>query len=437
MKKSYTVGVVGLSHLGITWSVGNADLGFKVLAYDPDQATVNRLSQGDLIIPEPGLAAQYQRAKPLLHFTATPEGLAECDVIFFAKDVPYDEEGVIDLTEIDQLWDRIIPHLAANADVVFMGQVPVGYTRRLVADIRRRRPGVPFQLVYRVETITISQAVTDFLKPDRIILGLEQKNLPLTEKMRAVLLAPFDCAHTIANYESAELTKSAINIYLANAVTFVNTIADLAENTGGDVRDIIAAMKLDKRFSPLCYWRPGLGFAGGHLERDIMSLSKLSREHDLQPTMLQTILANSKARYQWLARALEQHVFAHTKRPKIALWGLAYKKGTDSLHNAHCVKVLRDYLPKAEFVAYDPVAKLPATFGAVTTATDKFEALQGVDAVIILTEWDEFKVNDPAPFLAMRNAVVIDAVDVIGEAVLAHPAVNVLKMGVSHASVAA
>lgn len=427
-----TIGIIGLSHLGVTWSVGYAALGFPVVAYDSDAQPVTMLQRGTLPIPEPGMPEQFAAARERLRCTSEPQALRECPVVFFAKDVPYDEEGRIDLTEIDQLLDAAIPHLAPNVEFVFMGQVPVGYTRTLEARIRRMRSGMPFTLVYRVETLTISQAVHDFLHPDRVIVGCSSVEQALSSTLRAVMVAPFgDPPVARCSFESAEMAKSAINIYLANAVTFVNVIADLCEHVGANIQEVVGAMKMDKRFSPYCYWRPGLGFAGGHLERDLMSLSKLAEEHQVDARFFHGIVQNSTSRYQWLVRHIENLVCAEVKEPTLGVWGLAYKKGTDSLHNAHCLKVFRDYGSRARFRVYDPVAKLPNALPGVEVCRDKFEALQGADGLLILTEWEEFMTNDPRPFVErMRRPVVIDGVQVCGEEIRRSPRLTYAAMGI-------
>lgn len=425
------IGVIGLSHLGVIWSVGYASLGFTVVGFDTDTVAVAGLAEGKLPIPEPGLPELLEKARRKVAFSSQPASLQSCDVIFFARDVPMDESGRIDLTAIDQLLDAAIPHLAPNVEFIFMGQVPVGFTRTLRGRIERMRPNFPFTLTYRVETLTISQAVSDFLHPDRIILGVHHSAKRPSPTALAVLQQPFNCPITVGSYESAELTKSAINVYLGNAVAFVNTIADLCEQVGANIQEVVAAMKMDKRFSPLCYWRPGLGFAGGHIERDLMTLTKLSEEHGLKPHLLQMIMQNSQERYLWLVRALDRYVYQAVPRPVLCLWGLAYKKGTDSLHNAHCLKIFRDYGARAEIRAFDPIAKLPKTISGVQVFPDKFSALDGSDALIILTEWDEFRCNDPRPFLErMKRPVIIDGVQILESGVRQDPHLTYVAMGI-------
>lgn len=273
------------------------------------------------------------------------------------------------------------------------------------------------------------------MKPDRIIVGLEDSSQGLNSRVQAVLHDPFKVPLVIGSYESAELTKSAINVYLANSVTFVNAIADLCEKVGANIHEIVAAMKLDRRFSPYSYWRPGLGFAGGHLERDLMSLSRLAKENGLVPQLLNTIIQSSKGRYRWLVQALEETIFTDHQKPTLSLWGLAYKKGTDSLHNAHCLKVIRDYGERANILAYDPLAKLPSSIQNVRVVSDKFEALRQSDGLIILTEWDEFRINEAEPFLQlMREPVIIDGVNILGPKVKQNSSINYIAMGIPRRS---
>lgn len=425
------LGVIGLSHLGIIWSAGYASLGFNVVGFDTDTLAVDDLTRGKLPVPEPGLPELLEKSGPLFTFSDQPTSLRACDVVFFARDVPMDEAGRIDLTPINQLLAVAIPHLAPQVEFIFIGQVPVGFTRTLSERITRMRPAFPFTLTYRVETVTIGQAVNDFLHPDRVILGVSHPSERPSPKALAVLQQPFSCPITVGSYESAELTKSAINVYLGNAVAFVNTIADLCEKVGANIEEVVRAMKMDKRFSPLCYWRPGLGFAGGHIERDLMSLTTLAEKHGLKPHLFNMIIENSHQRYQWLVQALDRYAFQAVPKPTLCLWGLAYKKGTASLHNAHCLKIFRDYGARAEIRAYDPIAKLPKTMSGVQVFPDKFLALDGSDALIILTEWDEFRCADPRPFLErMQRPVIIDGVHILEAAVREAPGITYVAMGI-------
>lgn len=432
------IGIIGLSHLGIIWSSGYAHLGYEVIAYDDDSSTVSALCKGQLPIIEPGLEEQFSKACHRIHFTTDSSQLRDCEVVFFAKDTDLDQEGRSDFSQIENLLNHSIPHLHNAASFFFMSQVPVGTTRKLAERILAERPNHSIQLMNRVETLTIGQAVNDFLHPDRIVIGLKDSAIELSQKSYDIAVKPFDCPCVKVSYESAELIKSALNIYLANAVTFVNTVSDICEKVGANIREVVAAMKLDRRFSPYCYWRPGLGFAGGHLEREIINLLKLSEDNKLEPKLLKTIYDTSKDRYRWLQGVLETHVFKKTPRPILCLWGLAYKKGTDSLHNAHCLKVFRDYTHKATLRAYDPFVKLPDSIQGVQVYNDKLKAIEGADAVIILTEWDEFFLDDPNLFLGrMRQPVIIDCVQSLGKKIISDPRVKCIAMGIpvmTHAS---
>ena len=426
-----SIAVVGCSHLGIVWSVGYGSFGYQVTAFDTDENAVRALREGRLPVPEPGLPELFKKARSNITFTNDPSLLRECSVVFFAKDVPMDEEGRIDLTSINSLLDSVIPHLADEADFIFMGQVPVGFTRSLRAKILERRANAKIALTYCVETLTIGTAVEWFLKPDRIVLGTETAATTLSLRLVAVF-TPFNCRLMQISYESAELTKSAINVYLATAVTWVNTIADLCEKLGANINEVVSVMKLDRRFSPHCYWRPGLGFAGGHLERDLATLLMLSEAHGIQPRFLQAIVEQSKERYLWLVRALEEIVFEKLTKPTLCLWGLAYKKGTDSLHNAQSLKVIRDFGSRATLHVYDPVAKLPPNLqDAVQVFPDKYEAVKGVNCLVILTEWEEFSVNDAKQLVRMmKHPIIIDCVNMLGPEARSSKTLTYVGMGI-------
>lgn len=408
------IGIVGLSHLGLVWAGGYASLGFPVVGFDTDAATVRSLNAGIVPVPEPGLAELFATHRTQMRFSTDPSVLRECGVIYYARDVPMDAEGRIDLTEIDALLDAAIPHLPPDVEFIFMGQVPCGFTRALGDRIRARRSGLSFHLTYCVETVSIGTAVKNFLQRDYTILGHAERGAQ-PPPLVAHVLEPFRCPTVNILYESAELTKAGINIGLASHLAFVNTMSELCERLGADMAEVASAITMDKRFSPQSYWRPGLGFAGGHFERDLSTLIRLSEEQGIEPRFLQALVQHSKGRHQWLVRAIERSV-GDLADPVIAVWGLAYKKGTDSTHNAHCWRVIRDFGERATLRVYDPVATLAPAVPSVVVCHDMIDAAQGADCLVILTEWDEFALVDPQPLLSvMRHPVVIDCVNVVAK----------------------
>jgi UDPglucose 6-dehydrogenase len=425
---NHLIAVVGLSHLGVTTSTGLASLGFQVLGVDPDQETVRRLQQGDCIFPEPSLLELLAAHRARMVFTTDFAEIAACDVVIFGQDTLITDENEMDLSRIDSLIESMIPHFRDGATILLMSQVPVGFTRALSINIRDRRKNVPFHLHYWVDVLVVGDAVSRFLNPGRIIIGHERTPEPLSEAVSRIFQS-LKCPIFEMSYESAEITKSAVNVYLATTVTFANALSDLCEAVGADMTQIIPALRLDKRIGAFAYIKPGLGFSGGHLERDLVALSRLARSHGVDTSLLDLIQGESADRYHWLTQHIESEIFSGRPSPTIALWGLSYKKNTDSTHGAPSLKVIRDCATRARLVAYDPLVRLPPDLG-VSTVDDRYRALEGADGLLILSDWDEFKTLDTRRLKqAMATPVIIDPLGVLAEIDFTHDDVSYIPMG--------
>lgn len=408
------IGVVGLSHLGIVASACLAADGWTVIAVDGDATTVNALASGTPPIYEPGLEELIASSPPT--FTTSYSALAGCDLVIIAVDTVTDEWNKSDLSVLEAHVEKTLPWVPADGAVLLMSQVPVGYTRRLLAELRARRPEARTRLYYWVETLVIGEAVSRYRQPERIIIGGPGAD-PVSEPRLDALLARFGCPVFRMDYESAELTKAAINFYLATSVTFANVLADLCEATGASMRAMLPALRGDRRIGPAAYVRPGLGIGGGNIERDLVHLAELAHTHGVDSAMFRLILARSASRYAWLTQALERHVLAGAGRPRVAIWGIAYKKNTRSTKNALALRLIEDFAARARLVVYDPEARLPVVPAEVEVAPTAAAALAGADALVILTDWDEFAAFAPdAIHQALRRPVVIDAVGALDRA---------------------
>jgi len=429
-KNPESIGIIGLSHLGIVWSSVLASYGYNIIGYDIDETIVSSLNDGIVPITEPGVQNLYNSHKDRFRFSTDPKCIRNCSIVFFLKDVPYDDHGVIELEIIYDLFEKVISQFSQNSEIVFQSQVPVGFTRKLQGRIRDSRPNLSFNLIYCAATLTIGTALEWFRDPDRIIFGFSDKPKKASSKLLSIF-RHFTCPVECISYESAELTKEAIQLKLATSVTFVNTVSDLCEKLGADINEVMNVIKLDKRFSPYDYWRPGLGFAGGHIERGLATLNKLSVQNDISPMFIDTIIKLSDERYLWLKKIIDDHIISRNSRPRICLWGLSYKKGTDSLHNAHCLKIIRDYAHRSHITAYDPLTILPEELN-FKQFSSKFDALKNSDCLIILTEWDECIINDPSELKVMNNPVVIDCVDIVGSGVREDQSISYFGMGFNY-----
>ena len=405
-------GFVGLSHLGIISSIGWASFGAPVVAMDLDRAAVDALRDGALPIHEPSLPDLFARARGHMTFSTDFAGLRDCPLVIVARDVPTDDDNSSDASVVLRLIDAAVPHLRPGATLAVTSQVPAGFTRRLAERIESQRPGLGIRLYYWVETLIFGNAVERYLEPERLIIGCADAAEPFPPELEEGLRR-FHCPILPMAYESAELTKTAINLYLCATVTYANTLSDLCERLGADWTEMIPALRLDRRIGPAAYIRPGLGIAGGNLERDMVTLRDLCGAHGVDGAFIEALLGYNARRPWWVHRQLEEHLFGEVAHPSVAVWGLAYKKNTRSTKNSMAIRVIRELGDRANVRAYDPVVGAGEIDLPVKVATDRDEVLAGADCLLVLTDWDEFAVPDPTALRSMRRSLIIDGVGVV------------------------
>jgi UDPglucose 6-dehydrogenase len=402
---------LGASHLGLVSGVGWASLGHRVVVLDLDAALITRLQRRDLPVYEPGLAELLERQGGDVAFTTDFRRLAEADLVVVARDVPTDAVNDSDLSSVAALIDGALPHLADGVAVAVMSQVSPGFTRALDARIRSERPGLDVRTYTWVETLILGQAVARFLEPECIILGCAEPAAPLARALEDGL-RKFGCAVLPMRWESAELTKRAINLYLATTVTYANTLADLCEALGADWGEMVPALRLDRRIGPGAYLRPSLGIAGGNIERDLVSLGGMARAAGRDGAFIESISAYNGRRFTWLLRQVDR-ALAGVAAPTIAVWGLTYKKDTRSTKNSMGLRAVEALAPRASVRAWDPVLGAADVDMAATLAPSGEAALARADCLLITADWDEFAAVDATAFRAMRRPLVIDCVGVL------------------------
>lgn len=406
-------GFVGLSHLGIVSSIAWASIGRPVVGYDPDADRVSALQRHDLPIHEPGLAEALRRHRDQIRFSADAEALKGCPLVFFALDVPTDNANRSNLAPIEELVLNVARHLSPGTVLVLMSQVPPGFSRSLAGRIRQALPGRNLEFLYLVETLIFGKALERATRPERLIVGTEDPSAPLPEAA-AREWGRFGCPILRMRYESAELAKTAINIYLCAGVTYANTLSDLCEAIGADWSEILPALRLDARIGPSAYIAPSLGVAGGNLERDLVTVQQACRQAGVDASLVETILAYNSRRYQWALRKLEDRLFSLHPRPTLAVWGLAYKKDTHSTKNSMSLRVIAEIQERATVQAYDPKVKTLDPSWRVRMAPDRTSALEGADGLLIMTDWDEFRTADLGPVSErLKQPLVIDCVGVL------------------------
>lgn len=405
-------GFLGLSHLGIISSIGWASLGSEVVGVDLEHEPVECLRGGELPVHEPALPELFAGHRDRMTFSTDPAALVECDLVIVSRDIPTDGDNGSDASVVDRLIDAAIPHLRRGSTLVLMSQVSPGSTRALAARVQARRPDAGIGVYYWVETLIFGNAVDRFLRPERIILGAADPSEPLPALLDAGLRR-FGCPVLTMAFESAELTKTAINLYLFGAVTYANTLSDLCEAVGANWSEMVPALRLDRRIGPAAYIRPSLGVAGGNLERDLVTLRGLGQRHGVDVAYVDTLLAHNARRYRWVHRQLERRVLDRDARAVVAVWGLAYKKNTRSTKNSMALRVIENLRGRAEVRAYDPLVKAEDIDVPAIVVESRDAALVGADCLLILTDWDEFATPSDASFSTMRHPVVIDCVGVM------------------------
>jgi UDPglucose 6-dehydrogenase len=404
------IGFAGLSHLGLVSAVATASRGFTVVGYDPDAALCDDLARGRLLVFEPGLSGLMDESRERLRFTADPAGLSACEVLIFARDVPTGDDGRSDLAPLRRLIDEVLPYAKPGAVPVVLSQVPPGFTRGLDGG----RHGLTWYS--QVETLIFGRAVERALHPERYIVGCHDPRVPLP-KPYAELLAAFDCPVLPMRYESAELAKIAINLFLVSSVSVANTLAEVCEVIGADWSELVPALKLDRRIGPHSYLGAGLGLSGGNLERDLATVRSLAFEHGTDAGVVDAWIANSAHRRNWALRVLHAEVLSRVDAPTVAVWGLSYKPDTHSTKNSPAIALI-EALRGFPVRTYDPQVVLDrAAFPNVHPAGDPLEACRGADALVITTPWPVFSSVDPHRIRkALRGRVVIDPFNAINPA---------------------
>jgi UDPglucose 6-dehydrogenase len=404
---------LGLSHLGINYALAWSSFGQPAVGIDPDRALVGRLREADLPIHEPGLPELLERSRPWISFSDDFACVAECDLVVIARDVPTDASNASDLSPVLELIDAALPHLAHGVTLAIMSQLPTGFSRRLSARVAAARPELDFSLFYWVETLVFGDAVRRALHPERIIVGCADPARGLPGPL-AIGLNGFRCPIFLMGYESAELTKMAINLYLIGSVTYANTLSDLCEALGADWSEMVPALKADARIGPAAYIRPGLGVAGGNLERDLVTLRGLAQSHALDAGYLDALADHHARRLEWASRRLQERVFSRQPTPTIGVWGLTYKKNTRSTKNSPALRIIAELADRARLRAWDPVIRAGDVAVPAEVVDESRAVVDGADCLLIMADWDEFAHADLDSLRrGMRRPLVIDCVGVL------------------------
>ena len=403
--------VIGAGYVGLTTGTCFADLGHQVTCVDVDGPRIDRLRAGEMPIYEPGLEEMVRRNAQAgrLRFTSRyEEGVPDAEFVFIAVGTPQGGGGEADLKYVRDAARSIAESMRAPLIVVNKSTVPIG-TGDWVADIIRRHQPQPidFFVVSNPEFLREGSAINDFIYPDRIVLGsLDPEAAAQVAQLYLSLRAPI----VITDLRTAEMIKYASNAFLAARVSFINEIANICEALGADVKEVAVGMGYDKRIGPY-FLDAGLGFGGSCFPKDVAALAHMAAVHGCHPQLLRAVMdINRDQRRQALYKVRE--LLGTLDEKVIGILGLAFKPNTDDMREAPSIEIIHLLQSEgAQVRAYDPVAAANAEryLHDVTLCRDAYEAAQGADALIVVTEWNEFKHLSLSRLKAvMRRPIVVD-----------------------------
>lgn len=391
MKKvvNLKIGVVGLWHIGCIYASGLAKLGYKVEGFDPDKEIIKNLREGKAPVFEPELdkVIGENLGKNLFFTDNLKVFFKDKNYIFVTYDLPVDEKDRVSTKLIDQTIKLIHEFNGQNNTFVVSSQAPLGTCRRLMKKISSN--GDTARVIYLPENIRLGEAFETFLTPDRIILGSDSVKL-MDGFIRDFPI--FKCPFIKMGLESAEMVKHALNSYLATCVSYSSEISDLCEILGANMKDVVGALKTDRRVSPYAPINPGLGFAGATLGRDIQSLKGLGKKKNYETKLFKAVYQVNQERLQWLIKKIKV-VRPDLREVQIGILGLTYKPGTNTLRRSMSLELV-NLLRKegCKLRAFDPVVKEPIRgFDFLTVTQNYNEFFKGLQIMVLMTEWPEFK----------------------------------------------
>jgi UDPglucose 6-dehydrogenase len=425
--------VQGLWHLGTVTAACLAKAGHDVVGLDGDTAVVAGLAAGKPPIAEPGLddLVKAGLAAGNLRFTSdAAAALKDADVLWVAFDTPVDDEDRADVSFVEERVKAVFPFLAPGALVLVSSQVPVGTTAGLEKAFKGSHPGKDVSFACSPENLRLGKAIQVFMEPDRVVVGL--RSSAEKEKVSA-LLKPITARIEWMSVESAEMTKHAINAFLATSVAFMNELSVLCEASGADAKEVERGLKSESRIGPKAYLAPGGAIGGGTLARDLRFLSGIGRRTNRATHLIEGVLSANELHKGWAARRLSARL-ADLNGKRVGVLGLTYKPGTDTLRRSGAVELCLWLAGKgAVVIAHDPAVKsLPEDLKSkIRLADTPQDLLKGAEAVVVATEWPAYKdIKADEVVGNMKTPLVVDpnrflSATLGGDSRLAYDAVGV------------
>lgn len=414
-----TISIVGTGYVGLATAVGLADFGNRVIGVDIDEEKIKKLKKGISPIYEPGIEEYLRRnlKSGRLSFTSdVPSAVREAEVIFIAVGTPSKDEGDVDLSQIESVVKTIAQNLNGYKIVVTKSTVPVGTNRWIYQTIKKLSGTDNFDVVSNPEFLREGKAVYDFFHPDKVVIGYENERVKdvMIDIYRPLYL--IETPFVFCNWETAELIKYANNAFLATKITFINQMANLAEEAGADIHVIAKAMGMDGRISPK-FLHPGPGFGGSCFPKDTRALVKMGEKYGIDMSLAREVIRANEMQKLRMMEKLRRNV-GELRDKVIAVLGLAFKAETDDMRESPAIVIIEKLLEEgAKVKVHDPKAlgNAKRIFGSrVGYFECEYEAAEAADAVMIVTEWNEYRNLDLEKLKeVIKGRVIIDCRNVL------------------------
>jgi UDPglucose 6-dehydrogenase len=411
------VSIIGTGYVGLVSGTCFSEMGHHVTCIDIDAKKIATLKAGQSPIYEPGLTEMLERniKSQRLHFSQSFEVVADTSIVFLAVGTPSDDEGRADLKYLMSATKSIAPYLKDGSVVVIKSTVPIG-THKQIKDYLASLTKVKFHIVNNPEFLKEGSAIDDFMKPDRVVIGHDdQYAADLMSELYEPLVRQGNPIYMMSNL-SAEMTKYAANCFLATKISFINEIARLCDKTGADIEEVRKGITSDKRIGTHFLY-PGPGYGGSCFPKDVKALLATAKDFNMQLQVVQAAEDANTIQKSYMVEKVIQHFGQNLNGKHIALWGVAFKPNTDDIRETAAITVT-DLLLKhgAKVTFYDPIAAdhfsqlAQQKEWSIQRAMSAMDCLKDVDALVLLTEWAEFRTPDFDQMKKiMKKPVVFDA----------------------------
>ncbi len=412
--------IIGAGYVGLVTGSGLSEFGNRVVCADIDKNKILDLNSGKIPIYEPGLDEIVNRnvnSERLSFSYDIPASIKNSEVIIIAVGTPQTEKGDANMFYVDSVVDTIVQNLDGYKIICTKSTVPIGTGNKIINILKKSfSEGIDFDYVSNPEFLREGSALKDFLWPDRIVVGTTSKKAYgiMCDIYRLLYINRNPIKHT--NIETAEMIKYASNSFLALKISYINEIANLCESVGADIHDVASAMGQDGRISDK-FLHPGPGFGGSCFPKDLESLNAISKEKNIKMETLNAAINANKNQKEIMAIKLENLIEGGIENKKIAVLGLSFKANTDDVRESSSIDIINFILKKGGIVrAYDPIANhsMSKFFREISYFDDVYDAINGSDGLVVMTEWNEFRALDlPRIKKIMNNAYILDTRNII------------------------